>query len=120
MLRRVASFKPVTAAEEEGYDVQDTDGIQDALDSVEDTLDDVQDAVEDSYDGPHDTVMDVQNNISNHYIAECDKCHEVFVSAVVESESPIDSIEGECPCCHEHTVQKLKWVVRDASDSEGK
>lgn len=118
MRHRIASFRPVTAAdafddEEDNIMLDNTEGLQDAVEDVSDTLDDIQDAVDEVDEGPHDTIMDVHNNIENHYIAECERCHEVFISAVEESDSEISSIEGECPCCHEQTKQDLKWIIRD-------
>lgn len=118
MRKRIASFKPVMAAEDEvmdPFDMQDPDSLNDTMEDVSDTLDDIQDAIDDEDDGPHDTVFDVKNNIENHYIAECQRCHDIFISAVVESDSPVTSIEGECPCCHYETKQELKWIVRDLS-----
>lgn len=119
MRRRVAAFKPVMAAEEdEAFMMEDPDAMKDAVEDMSDTLDDVQDALENVDEGPQDAILDMENNISDHYIAECDRCHEVFISAVVESETPMDSVEGECPCCHEHTTQRLKWIVRNVNKDE--
>ena len=123
MRTRVATFKPVFAADgdEKFEDVFVDDAeedVSDTLEGVQDSLDDLQDQVDEFDDKPKDSVLDVTNNIEDHYIAECDNCHEVFISAVVESESPIESVEGECPCCHEHSKQYLKWIVRSASSEE--
>lgn len=92
--------------------MEDTDGFSDDLNELSDSVDDLQDAVEDD-GGPADTILDIHNNIENHYIAECQNCHEIFISAMVESDSPVQSIHGECPVCHEETDQDLKWIVRD-------
>ena len=100
------------------FDVEDTEDMSDTLDDVADTVDDLQDVVDQIDDAPQDTILDVDNNISNHYIAECERCHEVFISAVVESDSGMDSVQGECPCCHEQTTQYLKWIIRDVHDEE--
>lgn len=122
MRRRVVAATPVTAAVEDednfAFDVEDTDSMQDSLDDATDAIEDLQDTVEDIDDAPQDTVLDMENNIENHYIAECTRCHEIFISAVVESDSPVEAIEGECPCCHEQTKQELKWIVRDVSYGE--
>lgn len=122
MRKRIATFKPVMAAEEEmsenPFELDDVDSMQDTVEDMSDTLDDIQDAIEDTDTAPSDTVLDMENNISDHYVAECERCHEVFISAVVESETPVDSVEGECPCCHEHTTQYLKWIIRDVKNEE--
>lgn len=118
MRKRVATFKPVMAAEDDMpdvFDVDDTDGMQDAVEDMSDTLEDIQDTMDEIDDAPQDTVLNMRNNIENHYIAECDRCHDIFISAVQESDSPVESVEGECPCCHEHTKQRLKWIVRDVN-----
>lgn len=85
----MATFKPVFAADEdeqfEDVFVDDADqDVSDTLEGVQDSLDDLQDQVDGFDDKPKDAVLDVTNNIENHYIAECDNCHEVFISAVVE------------------------------------
>lgn len=117
--RRIVSCRPaITATEDYNFNVDDSEGIQNSLDNVEDTLNNVQDIVEDLYDGPHNTVFDIENNISNHYIAECERCHEVFISAVVESETSTESVEGECPICHETSKQYLKWIIREAENKD--
>lgn len=119
MRRRVAAASPVTAAVEDesdfAFDVEDPDSMQDTLDDATDAIEDLQETVDQVDDAPRDTVLDTENNIQDHYIAECCRCHEIFISAVVESDSPIESIEGECPCCHEQTKQELKWIVRDVN-----
>lgn len=118
-MKRVV-FKPVMAADGDpfgdNFEMEDTDSIQDALDDTTDTLEDLQDSVEELDDNPQDPILDINNNIENHYIAECRRCHEIFISAVVESESAVSSINGECPVCHEETEQDLKWIVRSAAD----
>lgn len=122
MRKRIGSYRPVMAAEGDendfAFDVEDTDDMSDTLDDVADTVDDLQDVVDQIDDAPQDTILDVDNNISNHYIAECERCHEVFISAVVESDTEMDSVQGECPCCHEQTKQYLKWIIRNVHDDE--
>lgn len=118
MRKRIATAKPVLAASDEFVSVQDVDDMSNALDEASDRIDDLQEAVSDVDEYPHDSVFEMENNIENHYIAECDHCHEVFISAVVESDSPVSSVEGECPCCHEETKQTLKWIVRSINSEE--
>lgn len=118
MRKRIATAKPVLAASDDFVSVQDVDDVSDALDEASDKLDDLQEAVSDVDEYPRDPVFEMENNIENHYIAECDRCHEVFISAVVESDSAISSVDGECPCCHEETTQELKWIVRSINSED--
>ena len=97
---------------EGGFDdgFEDDDTISDTIDDVQDTLDDVQDTLEDiNEDDPN---IETENNIDGHYIAECEKCHGVFISAIVESDEEMTSIHGTCPLCDKETDQFLKWIVR--------
>ncbi len=59
-----------------------------------------------------DPDIEVDNNIENHYIAECDICHGIFISAVVESDQDVQSITGICPLCGKESDQNLNWVVK--------
>ena len=96
------------------------DGMEDAIDDLQDSVDDLQDSMEDIVED--DPNIDITNNIENHYIAECEKCKGIFISATVESDQDVDSISGICPLCEQETEQLLKWVIRakgsDDSDSE--
>lgn len=108
----------ITAAEDE-FDIMmdDPDSFSDDIEDVADAVEDIQDVIEDD-DTPVDTIIDTENNIKDHYIAECEHCHGIFISAVMESDSPIASISGECPLCHEETEQDLKWIIKSTSDSD--
>lgn len=97
---------------DEGFDegFEDEDAISDTIDDVQDTLEDVQDTLEDvNEDDPN---IETENNIDGHYIAECEKCHGIFISAIVESDQEMTSIHGTCPLCDKETEQYLKWIVR--------
>lgn len=121
MRRRVACAKPVNAATDasDRFDyLEDASNVSDAVDKASDAVEDMEEAVSNLSDTPEDTILNIENNIENHYIAECKRCHEVFISAVVESESDVDAVNGECPCCHEETEQELKWIVRNKSFSQ--
>ena len=118
MRKRVAIARPVLAASDDFVSVEDVDDMSEALDEASDRIDDIQEAVSDVDEYPHDPMFDMENNIENHYIAECDRCHEVFISAVVESDSDVFSVNGECPCCHEETTQNLKWIIRSVNSEE--
>ena len=60
-----------------------------------------------------DVDIDVDNNIVNHLIAECDNCKGIFISAMIASEQEVDSINGICPLCNKDTTQLLKWIIKD-------
>lgn len=93
---------------------EDDEGLGDTLDNLSDQVEDLQDSIDDV---DEDSVtIDTDNNISNHYIAECDNCHGIFISAVVESDQEVNSISGICPLCEKDTSQLLKWIVRDVND----
>ena len=116
----VASTKKIMAAERdpeddfnnEDIDLEDeeADGIMDAIDSVADDVEDIQDSIDDMDED--DVEIAINNNIADHYIAECDKCGGVFISAVVESNQEIDFVSGICPLCNKETDQHLKWIIK--------
>lgn len=102
----------IKAAEED----DGTDGILDAIDDVADNIEDIQDTVDDVKEDDID--IQLNNNIADHYLAECDRCGGVFISAVVESDQDIDHVSGVCPICGEETDQYLKWIIRDAGSDD--
>jgi len=75
-------------------------------------IEDIQDSVDDIEED--DINIEIDNNITGHYIAECEGCHGVFISATVESEQEVTKVTGVCPLCQKETDQYLKWVIRDA------
>lgn len=90
--------------------IEDDDGFNDQLDDIADDIEDMKDEVDDiDEDDPN---IEVDNNIDGHYIAECESCHGIFISAVSESEEVITKISGVCPLCDKETDQYLKWVVK--------
>ena len=99
----------IVAADEEletsDYDISDT--IDDLADDVEDIQDNIEDVQED------DTDIELDNNIANHYIAECDSCHGIFISALAESDQEVEKISGTCPLCDKETDQYLKWIIKE-------
>lgn len=116
---RFVDSKPIYASEgrdsylDEGEDDYD---MQDQIDDIADDIDDLQDDIDDIQDD--DVNIEIENNISNAYIAECDRCHGIFISAVKESDQQIDHISGICPICNRDTDQILKWIVRDIDFDE--
>ena len=109
----------MAAGEDDNFDTLtddqlEDDSFEDSIDNLSDQVEDLQDSIDDVDDDP--VTIDTDNNISNHYIAECDNCHGIFISAVVESDQEVNSISGICPLCEKETSQLLKWVVRDVND----
>lgn len=119
--RSIAASQYIRAAEEDeefaGMDVDDAEGVMDALDDVADGVEEIQDGIDDMEDDSVDIALN--NNIANHYIAECDKCQGIFISAVIESDQQIDHVSGICPMCGKETDQYLKWVIREIGSDEG-
>lgn len=120
--------KPVTAAKitaadddfesddfDESFDDAPEDegeaSLADSIDSISDKVDDIQDTIDDA-EVEDDIDIDIENNIDNHYIAECERCHGIFISSVVESDQQLDKIHGTCPLCDRETDQYLKWTVK--------
>lgn len=94
------------------FDVMDEDAsMDDTLDSMADDIEDLQDAVDEVQED--DPSIDIDNNISDHYIVECDRCKGIFISAVIESDQQVRKVTGTCPLCGKETEQLVKWIVRD-------
>lgn len=93
-------------------DIDDADGVIDALDDLSDSVDELQDTVDDMEEDQVDIA--INNNIADHFIAECDKCHGIFISAVVDSDQDIEYVTGLCPLCGRETDQYLKWIIKAA------
>lgn len=89
------------------------DDLSDKLDNVADTVEDIQDTVDDIEED--DVNIEIDNNIADHYIAECDSCHGVFISATIESDQKVEKVSGTCPLCEKETDQYLKWVIKDVN-----
>lgn len=108
----------VVAADEDYPDDMDDlveDGeFNDTLDDVADAVDDIQDAVDEVDED--DVTIDTDNNITNHYIAECEECHGIFISAVIQSDQQVEKISGVCPLCQEETDQYLRWVINEVGE----
>lgn len=92
--------------------LDDDDGLEDSVDDLADQVEDLQDV----FDGidEDDPNIEIDNNIEGKYIAECDRCKGIFISAIPESDVYMDHIHGTCPLCEHETDQYLNWVVRKA------
>lgn len=110
---KVMSTKRITAADEDvdfndgGITIDPIDDMIDDVEDVENNEDEVEEVSEDDVD------IEIENNIANHYIAECDVCHGVFISALVETDQEVEMISGVCPLCGKETDQYLNWIIRD-------
>lgn len=85
--------------------------IADTLDDIADSVNDMQDSVEDITEDDPD--IEVENDITNHYICQCDVCNGIFVSALMETDQEVDSVSGICPNCGKESEQFIKWIVRE-------
>ena len=54
-----------------------------------------------------DPSIEMENNIENHYIAECESCGGIFISAILESDQEIDHVTGVCPLCEKKPISIL-------------
>lgn len=90
--------------------IADDDSITDTLNNMSEQLDDLQDDITDP-SNEDDINIDINNNIDNHYIAECEKCHGIFISSLIASDQRVESIQGVCPLCDKESDQYLKWIV---------
>ena len=109
----------VYAAEGDEFDVgmNDTDNaFADRVDDIADNLEDIKDSIDDMEED--DVEIDIENNLDGHYIAECDKCKGIFISAVVKSDQVVTSVSGTCPLCQEESDQYLKWYIVPNTDEE--
>lgn len=90
--------------------LEEDEGLGSTLDNIEDNIEDIQNQVDDVKED--DVNIEIDNNIDGHYIAECDSCHGVFISAVIESDQEVEKISGVCPLCEKESDQYLKWVIK--------
>ena len=93
------------------------EALTDTIDDLSDTVEDLQDSIDDS-DQEDDVSIDIENNISDHFIAECESCGGIFISAVIESDNNAESIIGDCPICGKETTQDLKWIIKSVTEME--
>lgn len=111
--KSINASRRIVAADENDFE---TDyNIADTIDDISDSVDDIQDTIDDIDEDDVDIELD--NNIANHYIAECDRCHGIFISAMIESDQDVEKISGTCPLCDKETDQYLKWIVKSISES---
>lgn len=106
---RIYKNRRILAAE--GDDLLDEeDSFNETLDNMSEQIDEIQDTVEEVTED--DVDIETDNNIDSHYIAECERCHGVFISAVIENEQNPEKVTGTCPLCGKESDQYLKWVIK--------
>ena len=112
-------LKTITAADEDEeqfvFDDESLDGPEDDMNLIEDEEEAIEDSTEEDteeMEDPEEGVdIDTDNNIAGHYIAECNRCHGVFISALMESDQHVEFISGICPLCEKESDQYIKWVI---------
>ncbi len=118
----LGALQPVMAADgDDEFDDPESDAFD--FDEVDEeiTTEDEESVVDDEgamleddemEDPESEPEIEVDNNIENHYIVECDRCHGIFISALVESDQVVDHITGVCPLCEKESDQLVKWIVK--------
>lgn len=95
-----------------GFDDFDDPDFEEEMEDGEVVLEPGEDPEKEIEDPESAPDIQTDNNIENHYIVECDRCHGIFISALVESDQVVDHITGICPLCEKESDQYIKWVVK--------
>lgn len=120
-----SSLEPVRAAEEDEEDVfafdDDVEGPNSEIIDDENVVEEDEEALEgedsDEYEDPEEpSNIETDNNISGHYIVECNRCQGIFISALTESDQTVEFISGVCPLCEKESDQYIKWVIKPVED----
>lgn len=70
-------------------------------------------------DGQQDgSTIDIDNNIFDHLIAECQNCHGIFISAMIASDQAVESVNGVCPLCSKETEQFFIGIIKPYPEEE--
>lgn len=70
-------------------------------------------------DGQQDgSTIEIDNNIFDHLIAECQNCHGIFISAMIASDQDVQSINGVCPLCSKETEQFFIGIIKPYPEDE--
>lgn len=64
------------------------------------------------------STIEIDNNIFDHLIAECQNCHGIFISAMIASDQDVESINGVCPLCSKETEQFFIGVIKPYPEEE--
>lgn len=103
--------KSIKASTIVAAEFEEENNIVDTIDDISDSVDDIQDTIEEIEEDDIDIELD--NNIANHYIAECDRCHGVFISALIETDQEVEKVSGICPLCDRESDQYVKWIIKE-------
>ena len=103
--------KRIFATDEIPYDEYIEDDVKDEADDV-----DLSDEDEEAHTPSDDPLINIENNIEGKYIAECERCGGVFISALSVSDVPVEAIHGTCPLCDHDTDQYLKWYIESSEE----
>ena len=69
-------------------------------------------------EGGENALEYTENNIFQHLIAECQNCHGIFISAMIASDQPVESINGVCPLCSKETEQFFIGIIKPYPEEE--
>jgi len=105
---KITKTKRILAADD---DLLDDEVVEDVVDELSDTVDDLQEQMDEIEED--EILIEEDINIAGHYIAQCDICQGIFISAVNTSDQVVTSITGICPLCDKESEQFLNWVIED-------
>ena len=107
----------VFAAENLFEDATDTDSppLDNDADEVEEDMVDEDMGEDGQQDG---STIEIDNNIFDHLIAECQNCHGIFISAMIASDQDVQSINGVCPLCSKETEQFFIGIIKPYPEEE--
>ena len=111
----VTNKKNVFAADNVFEDDMSFDGPNLENDSVEEEVVDEDMGEDGQQDG---STIEIENNIFQHLIAECQNCHGIFISAMIASDQPVESINGVCPLCSKETEQFFIGIIKPYPEEE--
>lgn len=107
------SLTPITAADEDEVfafdeDLDDEGAVEEEVNEEAEELEG-EEMPEDPEDNPN---IETDNNIAGHYIAECNRCQGIFISALTESDQKVEFLSGICPLCEKESDQYIKWIIK--------
>lgn len=111
----VTAKKNVFAAENVFEDEPGFEGPNLENDPVEDAEVDEDMGEDGQQDG---STIEIDNNIFQHLIAECQNCHGIFISAMIASDQDVESINGVCPLCSKETEQFFIGIIKPYPEEE--
>lgn len=115
------SLVPITAADDEEDPFVFDEDFEDEPEGDEEVVEEDEEALEGEEDNPMEDPeetpnIEEDNNIAGHYIAECNRCQGIFISALTESDQKVEFLSGICPLCEKESDQYIKWVIKPVED----